>query len=77
MKIAVPIALAVLGLCVVGFAVLNPQLDVQFTAAFVEYRGNTLGLGLVLLTLILAGLGSREVIKRIVAKAGKRKSRQL
>ena len=66
------IAFGSLSLAVIGFAALNPQLEVHFSAGFVEYRGNTLGLALVLLTLTAAGFASRAVVKKLAGTRHRR-----
>ncbi len=65
MSIQLALVSAALGVAVIAFALINPQLEVEFSAAFFAYKGNTLGLGLVLLTLLLVSYASRRLIGRI------------
>lgn len=64
------------GAAIVTFAALNPGLEVQFSAAFIEYRGNTLGLSLVLLTVLGVGVASRSFLGRIIRLNGGRRDRR-
>ena len=65
MSIQLTVVSAALGVAVVAFALLNPQIDVEFSAAFFAYKGNTLGLALVLLALLSVSYASRRLIERI------------
>jgi len=62
------VAFLIVGIAVIAFAVLNPNLEVEFSALLIAYRGNTLGLGLVLFALAFCGYGIGNVLVKLTGK---------
>jgi hypothetical protein len=50
---------------IIVFAIVNPNTEVEFSALMIAYRGNILGLAMVLVALAALSLGLRVWLKRL------------
>jgi hypothetical protein len=61
-----------LTIAIIVFAIANPKADVEFSALMIVYRGNLLGLAMVLIAFAAFSFGLRVWIKRLHDKQLKR-----
>lgn len=65
----------VLTIAIIVFAIANPDTEVEFSALMIAYRGNLLGLAMVLVALAVFSFGLRVSLKQLRQTRAKRKMR--
>jgi uncharacterized membrane protein len=65
----------VLTTAIIVFAIANPDTEVEFSALMIAYRGNLLGLAMVLIALAVLSFGLRVSLKQLSYTRAKRNRR--
>jgi uncharacterized membrane protein YidH (DUF202 family) len=75
MRVAISAFGFLLTTAIIVFAIMNPNTEVEFSALMIAYRGNLLGLALVLVALAVVSFGLRAWMNQFRHNRGKKDKR--